>query len=255
MFHKKLSIITINYNNVDGLKRTVESVFNQTWRDFEYIVIDGDSTDGSKEYIQENAECFDKWVSDSDRGIYHAMNKGIEYSRGDFLFFLNSGDLLIDSLDKCITHLDYNNSIFCFRYYIEENRSIYKSETNKKDLISLLDDMINHQSIIYRKDCFMNHHYDESYQFCADYKHLLSCLLEGKKIKNIDEFLSVFNLNGISSLDKNQENIKSERFVIQKELMNENLFDLWNEAFFYKQELNQIKKSRIFKFLNFILFR
>ena len=90
----KLTIITINYNNLEGLKRTVESVLNQTWQEFEYIVIDGGSNDGSAEYIESQSEHIDYWVSEPDKGIYNAMNKGIAKARGEYLLFLNSGDHL-----------------------------------------------------------------------------------------------------------------------------------------------------------------
>jgi len=85
-----LSIITINFNNLEGLKRTVESVIHQSWKEFEYIIIDGGSTDGSAEYIQEMNAHFDYWVSEPDRGIYHVMNEGILFYNGLFLLFLNS---------------------------------------------------------------------------------------------------------------------------------------------------------------------
>ena len=86
----KLSIITINYNNCDGLRKTIESVIAQTTRDFEYIVIDGGSTDGSVDVIKEYADYIDYWVSEPDKGIYNAMNKGTRAAHGDFLLFLNS---------------------------------------------------------------------------------------------------------------------------------------------------------------------
>src|SRR5688572_27521016 len=88
----KISIITINYNNLDGLKRTVDSVVNQTWQEFEYIVIDGGSTDGSGAYIESKSKHFHYWVSEPDKGIYNAMNKGIVKATGEYLLFLNSGD-------------------------------------------------------------------------------------------------------------------------------------------------------------------
>jgi len=71
----QLSIITINFNNLSGLKRTIDSVVNQTWKDFEFIVIDGGSTDGSKELIEQYHDKIDYWVSEPDRGVYDAMNK------------------------------------------------------------------------------------------------------------------------------------------------------------------------------------
>ena len=101
----KLSIITINYNNREGLKRTIESVVNQTFTDFEWILIDGGSTDGSKELIEQYSNRFSYWVSEPDNGIYNAMNKGLRAAKGDYLQFLNSGDRLYNaqSLASCFS--------------------------------------------------------------------------------------------------------------------------------------------------------
>ena len=92
MSMKTFSIITINYNNKDGLLKTIESVLCQTYKDFEFIVIDGGSTDGSREIIEKYAGHIDYWVSEPDKGIYNAMNKGIKVAHGDYLNFMNSGD-------------------------------------------------------------------------------------------------------------------------------------------------------------------
>lgn len=92
----KLSIITVNLNNKDGLQKTIESVISQTCKDFEWIIIDGGSVDGSKDIIEKYSKEIDYWVSESDQGIYHAMNKGILRSHGEYLLFLNSGDYLFD---------------------------------------------------------------------------------------------------------------------------------------------------------------
>ncbi len=91
----KLSIITINYNNRSGLQKSMQSVFAQSFTDYEYIIIDGGSTDGSKELIEENSGRLAYWVSESDNGIYHAMNKGILKAKGELLIFLNSGDFYV----------------------------------------------------------------------------------------------------------------------------------------------------------------
>ena len=90
----KLSIITINYNNKAGLQKTIDSVICQTWRDFEWIVIDGGSADGSKELIEQYQQHFSYWCSERDDGVYSAMNKGICISSGDWIMILNSGDYL-----------------------------------------------------------------------------------------------------------------------------------------------------------------
>ena len=108
----KLSIITINYNDATGLKKTLDSVAKQTSCNFEHIIIDGASTDGSVEIIREYESTLAsslsplasnlKWLSELDKGIYNAMNKGIKMATGDYLLFLNSGDCLVD--DEVVEH-------------------------------------------------------------------------------------------------------------------------------------------------------
>lgn len=92
-----ISIITINFNNKNGLIKTLNSVISQTCKEFEWIIIDGGSTDGSKELLENYSEHITYWVSEPDNGIYHAMNKGIRVAKGDYLQFLNSGDYLANN--------------------------------------------------------------------------------------------------------------------------------------------------------------
>ena len=93
----KYSIITINYNNRDGLEKTIQSVINQTCQDFEFIIIDGGSTDGSVDIIKKYNDRINYWVSEPDKGIYNAMNKGILQAHGEYLNFMNSGDCFFDN--------------------------------------------------------------------------------------------------------------------------------------------------------------
>src|SRR5215204_5788299 len=92
-----MRIITINYNNAPNLRGTIESVINQTYRAIEYLVIDGGSTDGSVDIIKEFGNKIDYWVSEKDKGIYNAMNKGLIRATGDYVLYLNSGDYFADS--------------------------------------------------------------------------------------------------------------------------------------------------------------
>ena len=109
---QKLSIITVNLNNAIGLRKTIESVVNQTFTDFEYIIIDGGSTDGSVDVIREYSEKITYWVNEPDKGIYNAMNKGIKIAKGEYLQFLNSGDFLIDNrVLKSIFDLERNEDV------------------------------------------------------------------------------------------------------------------------------------------------
>ena len=92
----KISIITINYNDKIGLSKTINSVLNQSWQKFEFIVIDGGSNDGGLEVIEQHKDKIDYWVSEPDKGVYNAMNKGIKVAKGEYLIFMNSGDTFYD---------------------------------------------------------------------------------------------------------------------------------------------------------------
>lgn len=116
----KLSIITINLNNLEGLKKTFESVFNQTFTDYEWIVIDGGSTDGSREFIEAHQDSFSYWSSEPDRGIYNAMNKGILQANGEYLSFLNSGDYYADSETLANVFCTNHEADILFGYMIRE---------------------------------------------------------------------------------------------------------------------------------------
>lgn len=107
----QFSIITINLNNLPGLIRTVDSVFNQSLSDYELIVIDGGSVDGSVEYLQRVSNLVAYWSSESDNGIYHAMNKGLKEVQGDWVLFLNSGDVFADNhVLSDVSKFTYKNS-------------------------------------------------------------------------------------------------------------------------------------------------
>ena len=115
---KKLSIITINYNNAQGLERTIKSVACQYCKsDIEYIVVDGGSTDGSLEVIKKLEREIDYYISEPDKGIYNAMNKGIKFSHGEFCLFLNSGDCLLSStsISQVFPLIPRNIDIFSFK--------------------------------------------------------------------------------------------------------------------------------------------
>ena len=89
---KRLSIITIVYNNKDNLIKTIKSVREQTYKNIEYIIVDGGSTDGTVDVIKQNPDLIAKYITEPDDGIYDAMNKGLKLATGDYLWFMNSGD-------------------------------------------------------------------------------------------------------------------------------------------------------------------
>lgn len=214
----KLSIITINYNNLDGLKRTVESVINQSWNEFEYIIIDGGSTDGSAQYIRENQEHFQYWVSETDKGIYNAMNKGIKVANGEYLLFLNSGDWLIRPLVHIKPFLTKDNV-----YYFKPTFDSGGNELNVGDYPKVLTKhfllfrSLNHQNIVYPKKHIEL--YNEGYMYISDWiLNVRLFLFKGVRFERVPRFLSAYDMYGVSSSlsdTGNQANEEKSKYLMK----------------------------------------
>lgn len=194
-----LSIITINYNNRAGLQRTIDSVLFQTWRDYEWIIIDGGSTDGSKELIEQYQEHFAYWCSEPDRGIYHAMNKGIAEAIGDYLIFMNSGDAF------------YNENVLAKVFSVERTADIITGQVVRADnnkllrrygdnlLLQLYTNTINHQGSFIKRDLFRNRQYDESLKIVSDWKFWLETIIFGNaKVEVVNDVIAIQDMEGIS---------------------------------------------------------
>jgi glycosyltransferase involved in cell wall biosynthesis len=202
----KLSIITINYNNKKGLEQTFNSVFHQTFQDFEYIVIDGGSTDGSKELIEQYQDQIDYWVSEKDGGIYNAMNKGILKSTGEYLQFLNSGDYLISNtvFEKMLVDLQpcdmaYGNCILVFPDGTKRKENPSECGINFETFFRAT---ISHQSAFIHRRMFDKYGlYDEQLKLASDWKFFFIAfgLNPSNTIyKNID--MVYFSMDGLSNL-------------------------------------------------------
>jgi glycosyltransferase involved in cell wall biosynthesis len=215
----KLSIITINYNNLEGLKRTVESVVSQTWREFEYIVIDGGSTDGSAEYIESQSEHIDYWVSEPDKGIYNAMNKGIVKATGEYLLFLNSGDHLYDKevIKENFRSLEYHDLIYFNVLMVGKLGSEMLSHPDRLRFSDFYLNGLNHQSVLIRKELFNTVGlYDENLKIVSDWKFfVLALFVHNCSYININKTLSTYHLDGISSQLKKEH--LEERYQVLKE--------------------------------------
>lgn len=194
---KKLSIITINYNNRDGLRKTIESVVNQTWQELEYIIIDGGSTDGSVEVIKEYADRIDYWVSEPDKGIYNALNKGVAVAKGEYCNFMNSGDCLYDSdtLEKVFATLP-TADIVCGNTY----SSYLKVPPQEITFEFLFNESICHQCAFIRTTLMQKYGYDEKYKIVADRKFFVQALLlDNCSYQAIDVNVVKYDITGFSS--------------------------------------------------------
>ena len=196
-----LSIITINYNNCDGLQKTINSVLAQTWTDYEWIVIDGGSTDGSKELIEQYQGHFAYWCSEPDRGVYNAMNKGIAVAKGEYLNFMNSGDCFYEAetLKKVFTPKRMADILYgdCLKVF-EHHEEILRFP-QPMELYALFGRPICHQAMMIRTSLLKDVGYDESYKICADYKHLLEVAMKGATFEHVGVVVCRYDMNGISS--------------------------------------------------------
>lgn len=211
----KLSVITINYNNRMGLKSTIESVVNQTYKNFEYIVVDGGSTDGSVEVIKDNVDKITYWVSESDRGIYHAMNKGIDVAKGEYCIFINSGDLLYNSttLEQSIAYLDGTDIILGDTLETDGRIVLHKKYITFKTLYS---DSLSHQSSFIKTSLLKKYHYDESLKIVSDWKFFLQTLIiDNSTYKGIPLFISIYDISGITNSNF-AKFIEERNFVVKK---------------------------------------
>lgn len=212
----KLSIITINYNNLEGLKRTYESVVSQTCQDFEWIIIDGGSTDGSKEFIEEHQAHFAYWCSEPDKGIYNAMNKGIAKANGEYLQFLNSGDNLVD--DKVIEEffaLGWEEDVICGDIILGGNSYNIKChpEDSELDFDYVLMGGFCHQAMFFKRNLHEKYGcYDETFNIVSDWKFVLEVLMmHNSTYRHWKRFVVDYDENGISSIGDNVKMHLTER--------------------------------------------
>ena len=211
-----ISIITINYNNKPGLLKTIESVINQQFSDYEFIIIDGLSTDGSKEIIEQYKNKLSYWVSEKDSGVYDAMNKGIKQAKGKYLFFLNSGDCLVDQnvLTSIAAQMSNTNYDIVYGDTIYSNNIIrYES---KLSLYYLLNMGMCHQVQFIKKDLFEKYgYYNPKYKITADHCQLMLFLAKyNATYFHVDIVISDIEPGGIS--DRFIEQNRKERQAFLK---------------------------------------
>ena len=227
----KLSIITINRNNAAGLEKTMLSVASQTYREFEYVIIDGASTDDSVEVIKKLSPQFAhlKWVSEPDKGIYNAMNKGIRMASGDYIQILNSADALAasDVTGKMLAALErldyptilYGNMIKCF----PDGRKVVDRcfAGQKITMLGMFTGTLNHDPAYIRRDLFEKYgYYDETLKIVSDWKwYLQAIILGGEQPLYVDMDVTLFDMTGISESAHSKTMIREERRQVLDEMV------------------------------------
>lgn len=215
----RYSVITINYNNRDGLRSTIESVVGQTCQDYEYIIIDGGSTDGSAEVIKEYEKSIDYWVSEPDRGIYHAMNKGVAQAHGEYCIFMNSGDIFYDdSVLDVIQNLGFEEDIVVGKVVAKDGYlQLFLPPSRDISLYYLYSGTVPHQGSFIKTDLLRRIPYDENLRIVSDWKFFLEAIIISNcSVRYVDEFVSKFDKNGVSTSNPGQM-WKEKEYVLSKQ--------------------------------------
>lgn len=243
----KISIITINYNNKFGLQNTIKSVINQTFNHLEYIVIDGGSDDGSIDIVKNYDSKITYWISEKDRGIYDAMNKGIKVATGEYLLFLNSGDILSNnSVVSEFAALNTKESIVYGNQYLEGH--FLKKYPKVLTLAFFLNDTLPHQSTFIKKTAFqIVGLYSNKHEIANDYLFFLEAIFKyNLSYRYCDITISNFDMTGLSN--QKVEDVLKEFKLIQNEVFKNSIFEI-SHLIKAKNELEQIKESKFYRFL------
>lgn len=283
----KLSIITVNLNNASGLRQTMDSVMSQTSHDFEHIIIDGGSTDGSVEVIksftnippgiyseankkysmpydpaqttkgvQPDKPCampITYWISEPDHGIYHAMNKGIMIARGEYCQFLNSGDWLAASevIEKMLDSKPGSSIYYGNMLKIMQNRKIHRDKGGEGDisLLTFYKGTLNHSTAFIKRSLFDKYGlYDETLKIVSDWKwYLIAIGLNNESVQYTNLDVTRFDMNGISNTNPQLE--KQERRMVLEELLPANILNDYDSHLHNIEQAVRIKRYKLSKFI------
>lgn len=248
----KLSIVTINRNNSIGLGKTLDSVSAQSFRDFEYIVIDGASTDNSVEVIRKKEHEYTdlKWISEPDKGIYNAMNKGLRMATGDYIQILNSGDALVgkDVVERMLSALEeknnpeilYGNMLKSFPdgKLVRDRGFAGKMPT----MLSFIRGTLNHDPVYIRRSLFEQFgYYREDLPITADWRWYVEAIpFGGVRPAYVDIDVTVFDMTGVS--ETQIEKREKERDEELRRILPPGVYQDYKENYFLLEQLHRIKR-------------
>ena len=246
-----LSIITINYNNLEGLRKTIDSVISQTWHDYEWIIIDGGSTDGSKELIEDTAKRLSYsdfnpisfWCSEPDKGIYNALNKGISHCHGTYINCMNSGDEFYEdtTLEEVFSSPHSSDIIFGNSFHHSKDKTFVSYYPNSIDIYFLYHSNICHQAMFVKKELLKTSPFDEQYRVCADYAKWLEFMIQGCIFEYIPNIICRFDMTGTSNIGNL---INVEREDIKKKFIPKYILPLIHEHDKYTVCGNRLLRAR-----------
>lgn len=228
------TIITVNYNNCEGLRRTIESVVGQTFRDFEFIVIDGGSTDGSADVLREYDDRITYWVSEKDGGIYNAMNKGIARATGDYLNFMNSGDCfyapqVLQRVSEVVGHISTCDNLAAtlpsvtrhdiivgrdYHYSEELHQGHASVQPSRTTMMHFFVATLDHQSAFIRRELFEGSPYREDYRLVSDWIFFTEKIVsDGCRVKFIPDIVCRREEGGLSEQQREHNRREINRWL------------------------------------------
>ena len=248
MSKAELSVITVNLNNRHGLERTINSVRELEFRDFEYVIIDGGSNDGSLELIKKNSDLVDRYVSEPDSGIYSAMNKAASLASGKYMLFLNSGDYFANP--RALDELDLQTG----EDLIYGNHTFHDPVTGKTAITQydgILDLGFFWRTTMPQCSTFINKlcladggWFNEDYPIAADWVFFCKALLErGCSARHLDRSISIFELGGVSTSKANKTIVNDERNRFMKSFLPVHVYDYMLGAESIRQENLQLARD------------
>lgn len=242
------SIITITYNAVHWLERTISSIVDQSYPNIEYILIDGGSTDGTVDIIERHHSDFACWISEPDKGLYDAMNKGLKRATGDYVWFINAGDTLCgsDCIQRIVSSLQ-NRSILPDIIYgetmiVDENgQSLGLRRLKAPEVLTWksfkMGMLVCHQSFIVKRE--LAPFYDLQYRYSADFDWCIRCMKKAVTFHNTHEVISDFLEGGTSSIQR-KASLKERYRIMCKYYgkISTSLWHLWFAVRFYFSKIS-----------------
>lgn len=253
-----ISIITVNLNDAHGLEKTIKSVVQQYFKNYEFIVIDGASTDGSVEVIEKYKDSIHKVISEADTGIFNAMNKGISMATGDYCYFLNANDAFASDevLSSVFSEKSYDAPFICGHQLNDYGDHVGRVAAKDRplNLSDFYTGTIKHQATFIRRDLFEKYgQYDESLRITADWKFFLETIgLHNEQPIFVDTDIVLFAWFGISTDQKYHVQHDVERKRVLEELIPQSIcrdYDELIELRNYSYIAEKMKKSKILEVL------
>lgn len=257
MTHSLLSIIIPTYNAAESIGDTLQSIINQSYKDIEVIVLDAVSIDTTCKIVKgfKKEYPFIQLISEKDKGVYEAMNKGVKLAKGDYLYFMGGDDVFYNSntLEKVFETVTKEQDFIYGNVLFKKSQKVYSGESSLQKLV--YDQVsICHQAIFYSKRVFkMVGNYNLKYFIHADYDFNIRCFRNKELVIHyIDQIIAIFNETGLSSIQSNADGFHTD---LTEKNPNEKykLAKLFEENKKLVQEINQIKKSKTFRIGRFIL--